>query len=122
MNSLLIFLLDPNKREKEGVLNSSTIECPMALLLFLLAVNDLIGCSNGLLKGFQMPSYPEGFPLLQYTDDTTFFMEISVEEAINLSILLDLFVEFSSLQINQAKFYFLGFRILQEEMAPCSYP
>ena len=38
-----------------------------------------------------MPSYLEGIPLLQYMDDTTLYIKGSMEEARNLSTLLDLF-------------------------------
>ena len=33
-------------------------------------------CSRGLLRGFHMPSYSEGIPLLQYADDASFFMRV----------------------------------------------
>ena len=48
-------------------------------------------------------SYIEGIPLLQYVDDTTFFMYGLVEEVRSLSTLLDLFIFFSGLQIIYAK-------------------
>ena len=44
-----------------------------------------------------------------------FLMEGSVEEARNLSTLLDLFTDFSGLQINHTKSAFAGFGLAQEE-------
>ena len=43
-----------------------------------------------------MLSHSDGVPLLQYVDDTMLFIEGSMEEARNLSTLLDLFADFSS--------------------------
>ena len=100
--------------------------CLLAPLLFVLAKDSLAICTNqvcmhGLLKGFQMPSYPTSIPLLQCADDTTFFSKGSRDEAKNISTLLDLFTNFSSLQINGAKQAFVGFRLSQEEEDQCSY-
>ena len=58
--------------------------------------------------------------LLQYADDTTFFIECSVEEARNLSTVLDLFVVFSGLQIDCTKSTFLGFGQTLDEERQCS--
>ena len=49
-----------------------------------------------------------------------FLYEGLVEEAKNLSILLDLFSDFLGLQINRIKLAFLGFRLTQEEELKCS--
>ena len=73
-----------------------------------------------MLKGYQTQNYPAGIPLLQYADDTTFFMVGSVEKARNLSTILDLFADFSGLQINRAKSTFVGFGVTQDECLPCS--
>ena len=62
---------------------------------------------------------PKGYPLLLYKDNTTFFMEGSVEEARDLSTLLDLFPDFASLQINWAKSAFVGFGLTQEDKKQC---
>ena len=99
--------------------------CPLAPLLFVLAVDVLAtctiqACSQGILKGFQTHCYPEGIQLLQYADDTTFFMEGSVEAARNLSTILDLFAHFSGLLISRAKSAFVGFGLTQEESLQCS--
>ena len=53
--------------------------CPLAPLLFILAVDALAictlqVCSHGPLTRFQSASLPEGIPLLQYANDTTFFI------------------------------------------------
>ena len=88
--------------------------CPLAPLLFILAVDALVTCimqvcSQGLLKGYQTPSYLDYIPLLQYADGIMFFIEGSMEEARNLSIVLDLFADFLGVQINRTKLAFLGF-------------
>ena len=87
---------------------------PLAPLLFTLTIGALATCtlqvcSQGLLKGYQMLSYPEGIVMQQYRNDTTFFIEELVEEARNLSTQLDLFTDFSGPQINHAKSAFLSF-------------
>ena len=56
-----------------------------------------------------MPSYPNGIPLLQYVDDTTISTKGSVQEARNLSTMLDLFTVFSGPQTSHAKLAFLDF-------------
>ena len=91
--------------------------CPLAPLLFVFTVDALAtctmqACSQGLLKGYQTPSYPDGIPLLQYDDNTMFYIENSVEGARNLSILLDLFTDFSGLQINHTKSTLIGFGLM----------
>ena len=58
--------------------------------------------------------------MLNYANDITIFMEGSVEEARNLSTLLDLFADFSSLQINQVESAFVKFGLTQEESLQCS--
>ena len=67
-----------------------------------------------------MSSYLEGITLLQYADHTMFFIEGSVEEVGNLSILFDLLTNFSDLQINRAKLAFLRFDQSQVEETQCS--
>ena len=57
-----------------------------------------------------MTSYLEGIPFLQCACDT----ERSMEETKNLPRLLDLFADFSDLQINHAKLAFLGFGLSQK--------
>ena len=61
-----------------------------------------------------------GIPLLQYTDDITVFIEVSVEETKELSTLSDIFVDFWELQINRTQSAFLGFGLTQEEELQCS--
>ena len=53
--------------------------CPLAPLLFILAADALAICttrlsSQGYLSGFQTAGSPVGIPLLQYANDTTFFI------------------------------------------------
>ena len=59
-------------------------------------------------------------PLLQYADDTIFFMEGSVEAAEKVSALLDMFSDFSGLSLNQAKSTFIGFGMSAEERDRCA--
>ena len=99
--------------------------CPLAPLLFILAVDALAVCtlqvcSHGALTGFQSASLPDGIPLLQYADDTTFFIQGSMEAAQILLIMMDIFSDFSGLRLNRAKSTFVGFGLSEEEMRSCS--
>ena len=76
--------------------------CPLAPLLFILAVDTLALCmtrlcSRGHLLGFQMTSIPRGIPLLQYAGDTTFFIQGSEIATHILSMMMDVFTDFSGL-------------------------
>ena len=99
--------------------------CPLAPMLFILAADVLYSsaaqaCASGSLKGFQTHSQPLGIPLLQYADDTLFFMEGSMEEAKNLSTLLDIFAYCSGFRLNREKSEFTGFGLSQDEESQCS--
>ena len=107
--------------------------CPLAPLIFILAADTLARCAvqlceGGLLRGFQTPGWPGGIPLLQYADDTTFFIEgaaaeaenLSAAEAENLSILLDIFSDFSGLSLKRAKSTLVGIGLPPEELSRCS--
>ena len=99
--------------------------CPLAPMLFIHAADVLyisvaLACAWGSLKGFQTYSQPLGIPLLQYVDDTLFFMEGSVEEAKNLLALLDVFADCSGLRLNREKSEFTGFGLSQDEESQCS--
>ena len=99
--------------------------CPLAPLLFILAADALAVCtlqlcSRGHIAGFQSPGIPGGIPLQQYADDTTFFIQGSWAAAHTLSIMMDIFSDFSGLRLNQAKSSFIGFGLSTEEMAGCS--
>ena len=99
--------------------------CPPAPLLFILAVDALALCTlqvclRGALTGFESASLPDCIPLLQYTDDTTFFIQGSTTAAQTLSIMMDIFSDFSGLQLNRAKSIFVGFGLSEEEMCACS--
>ena len=79
--------------------------CPLAPLLFILAADALAVCTmqlsrHGSLTGFQSPSIPNGVPLLQYADDTTFFIQGSWEAAHTLSTMMNIFSDFSGLKLN----------------------
>ena len=100
--------------------------CPLAQMLFVLTADVLYrstaqACARGSLKGFQTHSQPLGIPLLQYADDTMFFMEGSVVEAKNLSALLDVFADCSGLCLNRDKSEFKGYGLSQEEESICSH-
>ena len=84
-----------------------------------LAVCTLQLCSRGHIAGFQSPSIPGGIPLLQYVDDTTFFIQGSWAAAHTLSVMMDI-LDFSGLRLNRAKSSFIGFGLFAEEMAGCS--
>ena len=93
-------------------------------MLFILAADVLYSsavqaCARERLKGFQTRSHPLGIPLLQYADDTLFFMEGAVEEAKNLSTLMDVFADCSGLRINRANSEFIGFGMSRDEEDQC---
>ena len=99
--------------------------CPLAPLLFILAADALAVCTlqlcrRGHLAGFQSPGIPGGIPLLQYADDTTFFIQGSWAAAYTLSAMMDIFSDFSSLRLNRAKSSFIGFGLSAEEIVGCS--
>ena len=75
---------------------------------------------RGLLAGFQTAGWSGGVPLLQYADDTIFFMEGSMEAAEKVLALLDMFYDFSGLSLNRAKSTFIGFRMSAEERGQCA--
>ena len=95
--------------------------CPLAPLLFILAVDALAFCtmrlcSRGHISGFQMAWQPDGIPLLQYADDTTFFIQGSETATRTLSQMMDIFTDFSGLQLNRAKSSFVGFGLAIAEL------
>ena len=99
--------------------------CPLAPLLFILAADALAVCTlqmcrRGSLIGFQSPGVPTGIPLLQYADDTTFFVQGTWGAAHTLSTMMNIFSDFSGLRLNRAKSSFIGFGLSPEEMTGCS--
>ena len=99
--------------------------CPLASLLFILAMDALAVCtsqvcSSGALTGFQSASLPAGIPLLQYADDTTFFIQGSMAAAQTLSTMMDTFSDFSGLRLDRARSTFVGFGLSEEEVDGCS--
>ena len=99
--------------------------CPLAPLLFILAVDTLAFytirlCSRSHLMGFQMTSISGGIPLLQYADDTTFFIQGSEIAARTLCLLMEFFTDFSGLQLNRAKSMIVGFGLSAEELSQCA--
>ena len=100
-------------------------DCPLAPLLFILAADALAVCTmqlcrRGHLAGFQSPGIPGGIPLLQYVDDTTFFVQGSWAASHTLSAMMDIFSDFLGLRLNRAKSSFIGFGLSAEEMVGCS--
>ena len=96
--------------------------CPLAPLLFILAVDALTVCTlqvclRGALTGFQLASLPDGISLLQYANDTTFFIQGSMAATQTLSIMMDIFSDFSGLRLNRAKSIFVEFGLSEEEMS-----
>ena len=77
-------------------------------------------CCSGTFAGFQSSNIPGGIPLLQYADDTTFFIQGSWAAAHTLSIMMDIFSDFSSLRLNRAKSSFIGFGLSSEELTGCA--
>ena len=99
--------------------------CPLAPLLFIIAADALACftnqvCARGMLRGFQTECYTTGIPLLRYADDTVFFIEGVTQEAKMLSILLNLFVDFSRLQLNHTKSSLIKFGLTRVEERQCS--
>ena len=75
---------------------------------------------RGMLSSFQTAGWPGGVPLLQYADDSIFFIEGSMEAAERTSALLELFFDFSGFSLNRAKSTFFGFGMSSEEMSQCA--
>ena len=69
---------------------------------------------------YQSASLPGGIPLLQYADDTTFFIQGSTETAQTLLIIMDIFSDFSGLRLNRAMSTLVGFGLSTEELSGCS--
>ena len=61
-----------------------------------------------------------GVPLLQYADDTFFFIEGSREAAERTSALLEMFSDFSGLSLNKTKSTFIAFGMSSEETSQCA--
>ena len=98
---------------------------PLAPLLFILAVDTLAFCTTrlclrGHLLGFQMTSISGGIPLLQYADDTTFFIQGSEIAARTLSMMMEIFTDFSGLELNRAKSTIVGFELAAKELSRCA--
>ena len=96
--------------------------CPLAPLLFILAVDTLTFCitrlcSRGFLSSYQVAGFPRGIPVLQYADDTTFFIQ---GLARSLSIMMEIFSDFFGLQLNRAKSTFVGFSMSTLALTQCA--
>ena len=77
-------------------------------------------CARGLLSGAQTDDWSGGVPLLQYADDTIFFIEGSREAAERTSALLEMFSDFSGLSLNRTKSTFIAFGMSSEETSQCA--
>ena len=87
--------------------------CPLAPLLLILAADALAICttrlrSQGYLSGFQWAT-------------ATFFVQGSEAAARTLSSMMDIFSDFSGLQLNRAKSIFVGFGLSTEESRCASH-
>ena len=96
--------------------------CPLAPLLFILAADTLAICTEqlcirGYLTGFQITGRPGDIPLLQYTDDTTFFIRGSTVAAYHVYTMLDIFSDFSGMQLNRSKSSIVGIGLDSKELA-----
>ena len=95
--------------------------CPLAPLLFILAADTLAICTEqlcirGYLAGFQTTGRPGSIPLLQYADDTTFFLRGSTVAAHHVSTMIEIFSDFSGLQLNRGKSSVVGIGLSLEEL------
>ena len=99
--------------------------CPLAPLLFILAADTLAICTHqlctwGYLSGFQSSRSQASIPLLQYADDTCFFLRGSVAAAHHVSSMVDIFSDFSGLHLNRAKSTVVGIGLPPEMIAQIS--
>ena len=62
----------------------------------------------------------EGILLLQYADDTKFFIRGSETAARTRSSMMDIFSDFSGLQLNRANYIFVGFGLSTKEVSRCA--
>ena len=74
------------------------------------------GYVYGYLVGFQPKGRPGGIPLLQYADDTTFFLRGSTVVAHHVSTMIKIFSDFSSLQLNRGKSSVVVIRLSLEKL------
>ena len=98
---------------------------PIGPLLFILAMDALAVCTSqvcmrGAMTRFWLASLPGGIPLLQYADDTTFFIQGSMAVTQTLSTMMDIFSDFFGLRLNWAKSTFAGFGLSAKELSGCS--
>jgi hypothetical protein len=82
--------------------------CPLAPLVFNLAVDGLAryACKLaevGIIKGYSLSNRRHLAPILQYADDTVFFVEGSKSEAHALELLVKIFSDISGLCLNKDK-------------------
>ena len=99
--------------------------CPLAPLLFILAADTLAICTHqlctrGYLSGFQSSRSQASIPLLQYADDTCFFLRGSVAAVHHVSSMMDIYSDFSCLQLNRAKSTVVGIGLPPEALAQIS--
>ena len=95
--------------------------CPLAPLLFILAADTLAICTHqlcrrGYLSGFQSSSTQADTPLLQYADDTCFFLRGSVAAAHHVSSMMNIYSDFSGLRLNRAKSTVVGIGMSSEAL------
>ena len=96
--------------------------CPLAPLLFILSADTLAICTHqlcmrGYLSGFQSSRSQASIPLLQYANDTCFFLRGSVAAAHHVSSMIDTYSDFFGLQLNRAKSTVVGIGMSSEVLA-----
>ena len=118
MHYLSLFL-SVSKRGCKGGVDSTTKGSETGMPVSTIAFCSSNGCSrhvhdsNMLARHaprFANTKFSSGYPIAAVRRCHYFFIEGSVEEARNLSTLLDLFMDFSGLQINRAKINFGEFQ------------
>ena len=73
-----------------------------------------------ILARFSDNQQQQGITLLQYVDDTMFLLKGTTNAAKNVSTILDIFSDYSSLYLNCDKFMLVTVGMLEEEATRCS--
>jgi hypothetical protein len=99
--------------------------CPLAPLIFNLAVDGLVryACKlseAGIIRGYSISSRRAMVPILQYTDDTVFFVEGTRAEAQALCYMVKIFGDISGLKLNGEKSSLVCFGLSDQEQGALS--
>lgn len=101
--------------------------CPLAPMLFVIAADALARCVFSACHAHMLSGFSAGqgrdpmIPLLQYADDTIFFLEGSAESARRAAILVELFGEVSGMKINHSKSSFIPFGMSEVVASNCAH-